>query len=134
MRSGEVSTAKKTQNQTSRDNILKITGSPISGAGQTMQVNINAYDGQNTIRIPPLAAPSPTYAYQVSQLTGAASQAQHASGHHHHSGNQDSTPKSPRKNPKVVVTNQRGSIHQSASRDVLNDDMREVFSAGSNLA
>ena len=34
---------------------------------------------------------------------------------------------------KVEVTNQKGEKF-STSKDVLNDDMREVFSAGSNLA
>ena len=38
-------------------------------------------------------------------------------------------------NPKVVVSNNtKGAIHHSTSKDVLNDDMREVFSAGSKLA
>ena len=35
------------------------------------------------------------------------------------------------RNPKVVVNNQKGAILHSVSRDVLNDDMREGFTADS---
>ena len=36
--------------------------------------------------------------------------------------------------PKVVVNNSNGGVLHSTSKDVLNDDMREVFSAESRLA
>ena len=46
----------------------------------------------------------------------------------------DVSPAGARKKPKVIVnSNIKGVMHQSASKDVLNDDMREVFSQGSNL-
>lgn len=135
-RSSEISNSKgqinqKFQNQTSRDSILKITGSPLNAQGNN---TMHKYK-KSEIKIPPIKNPSPTYAYQVSAST-VQQAADHSHSHHHGvaGSHADKSPASPRKNPKVVVANQRGAIHQSASRDVLNDDMREVFSAGSNLA
>ena len=81
MRSGEISNAnskanvssKKFPNQTSRDNILKITGSPINSPPNSTQYP--QYE-RPTINIPPIKNPSPTYAYQVTALTVEAAAAQ----------------------------------------------------------
>lgn len=75
-------------------------------------------------------APSRTYAYQVSQLSVNEKQESVRNV-----DLKNVTGASKRANPKVVVNNTtKGAIHHSTSKDILNDDMREVFSAGSKLA
>ena len=144
MRSGDLSTRSRNQsdilqNSTMHPNTgfnksgLKIEGSPMGiKTGQKMPEN-------NTPLLPPMPpppltqakAPSRTYAYQVSQLS--VNDKQESSARNVDLKNV--TGASKRANPKVVVSNTtKGAIHHSTSKDILNDDMREVFSAGSKLA
>lgn len=78
-----------------------------------------------------MKAPSRTYAYQVSQLSVNEKNELQAPSRQVDTKNVSGAVK--RNNPKVVVAT-KGAIHHSTSKDVLNDDMREVFSAGSKLA
>ena len=134
MRSGDLSTRSRNpsdnaHNQTHHNVGLKVTGSPLG-------VKTGLKDPQvNTPLLPPMTnkAPSRTYAYQVSQLSLNEKQETESKAVKHDAKNV--TGASKRANPKVVVNNTtKGAIHHSTSKDVLNDDMREVFSAGSKLA
>ena len=111
---------------------LKIEGSPMGIKTGHKEPLLN------TPLLPPMPpppmtvnkAPSRTYAYQVSQLSVNEKQESVRNV-----DLKNVTGASKRANPKVVVSNTtKGAIHHSTSKDILNDDMREVFSAGSKLA
>lgn len=134
MRSGDLSTRSRNPSDLDKNasgfkgRALKIEGSPLAVKTLLMEAPLG-----NSPLLPPMPmAPSRTYAYQVSQLSVHDKQELQpprlADG-------KNATGASKRGNPKVVVSNAtKGAIHHSTSKDVLNDDMREVFSAGSKLA
>ena len=144
MRSGDLSTRSRNQSDILQNSTmhqpntgfnksgLKIEGSPMGIKTGHKEPLIN------TPLLPPMPpppmtvakAPSRTYAYQVSQLSVNEKQESVRNV-----DLKNVTGASKRANPKVVVSNTtKGAIHHSTSKDILNDDMREVFSAGSKLA
>ena len=129
MRSGDISIRshklsvqhsafKQQATSTIRDqDCLRIEGSPISKKGLLPDPVAPAQL---------LKAPTPAYAYQVSQLTNYIKNGE--------LNQRIESPKVKKNGHKVIVADRKGAIHHSTSKEVLNDDMREVFSVDSKLA
>ena len=81
---------------------------------------------------PPLKTPSRNHAYQVSQLSN--NEIRQSKRELAGSKTTINSVITRTTRPKVVVNNSLGGVLHSTSKDILNDDMREVFSAESRLA